>query len=158
MKHSQTRLHKGKLFDASERTEDVKGAFKDGLRAVKGEERSKFQANDTRLFTGSIDVDAATEQRYPHDNRWDYAIEYDNETFFVEVHPASTSEVDTMIAKLSWLKQWLKGEAHEIDALKAKSSNPFIWIFTKNNRILSNSPQARKLAQKGLKPIAVWKP
>ena len=85
---------------AVEHTDDVRGNFQTGLKAVRGTERQKIIVPDTRKISGSLDIDTLTQTKYPADNRWDYAIEYDQETFFIEVHPGSTSDVATVLAKL----------------------------------------------------------
>ena len=117
------------LKTAVDKTEDVKGQFKTGLGAIKGNEKQKFVVPDTRKITGSLDIDTSTATKYPQANRWDYAVEYNKETFFIEVHPGSTSEIPTIIAKLAWLKQWLKDKAPEIDALKPKNKQPYQRMF-----------------------------
>ena len=141
---------------AVDKTEDVKGNFKKGLGAIKGSERKKFSVPNTYNITGSLNIDASTATIYPHSNRWDYAIEYNKDTFFVEVHPASTSEIPTIINKLTWLKKWLVEKAPEIDALKPKNKQPYYWIFTNNCAILPNSKYARQLAQNNIKPTKQW--
>ena len=141
---------------AVDKTEDVKGQFKTGLGAVKGNERQKIVVPYTRKITGSLDIDTSTAAKYPKANRWDYALEYDNETFFIEVHPGSTSEIPTIIAKLIWLKQWLKEKAPEIDVLKPKDKQPYHWIYTSKFAILPNSKYARQLAQKNIMPVKQW--
>ena len=88
--------------------------------------------------------------------RWDYAVEYDKETFFIEIHPGSTSEIQTVIAKLDWLKHWLKEKAPEIDALKPKDKQPYHWVFTNKFAILPNSRYARLLSLHGIIPTKQW--
>lgn len=82
--------------------------------------------------------------------RWDYGIgiQRPNATeiaVWVEVHPAKTSEVNTVIEKLRWLKLWLQGHA----ALLSQMTPPdgFYWIATSGVHILPGSQQARLLAQ-----------
>ena len=141
---------------AVEQTEDVKGKFKRGLGAVKGNEKQKIVVPDTRKITGSLDIDSSTKDQYPEANRWDYAIEYDKETFFIEVHPGSTSEIPTVIAKLEWLKKWLKEKAPAINALKAKGKQPYHWVYTNKFAILPNSKYTKQLAQINLLPVKQW--
>lgn len=141
---------------AVERTDDVRGNFQTGLNAVCGTERQKIIVPDTRKISGSLDIDTSTKNKYPEDNRWDYAIEYDQETFFIEVHPGSTSDVSTVLAKLDWLKKWLKNEAPEINKLKPKNKQPYHWIYTNKYAILPNSKYAKQLAQKNLLPVKQW--
>lgn len=151
-----TPLPESLLKSAVDKTEDVKGMFNTGLGAIKGNEKQKFIVPDTRKITGSLDIDRSTAAKYPQDNRWDYAIEYDQETFFIEVHPGSTNEIPTIIAKLEWLKQWLKEKAPAINALKPKDKQPYHWIYTKKFAILPNSKYARELAQLNLTPVKQW--
>lgn len=151
-----TQTPKSLLKIAVDKTEDVKGQFKTGLGAIKGNEKQKFVVPDTRRITGSLDIDTSTATKYPQANRWDYAIEYDKETFFIEVHPGSTNEIPTVIAKLAWLKQWLKEKAPEIDALKPKDKQPYHWVYTNKFAILPNSKYARQLAQMNMMPVKQW--
>lgn len=144
------------LKAAVDQTEDVKGRFKTGLGAIKGNEKQKFVVPDTRKITGSLDIDSATKDKYPQANRWDYAVEYDRETFFIEVHPGSTNEIPTVIAKLDWLKKWLKEKAPAINALKPKDKQPYHWVYTNKFAILPNSKYARQLAQLNLVPVKQW--
>lgn len=44
---------------------------------------------------------------YPNASRWDYAIGYDQKAWFVEVHPANTSNVKEMLKKVEWLESRL---------------------------------------------------
>lgn len=147
MKTNETPLGK-----AVAQTSDVTGHFMSGIQAVKKEYHSKIQVSNPRNLTGSIDIDTETFPLYPNENRWDYAIEYNKETFFVEFHPASTSNVDEMIGKLSWLDWWLKEKAPLISALKPKKGNAYHWVATGSIKILNGSRQYRQLAERGLLP------
>lgn len=124
--------------------------FKKGLGAVKGEYRERITAKEPRLFNGSLDIDKAKSKAEPTANRWDYAIEYNGEVFFVEVHPGSTSDVSIILKKLEWLKQWLKNGAKAIDMLKTKRATPYFWIHTGACRILKQSSKGKQLAQRGI--------
>jgi hypothetical protein len=66
---------------------------------------------------------------------------------YVEIHPAGTSEVDVVIAKLSWLKQWRK-QAAALENLRNKSS--YHWIASKGINISRNSKYSRMLAAAGI--------
>ena len=143
---------KSLLEKAVEQTPDVTGYFMKGIQAVKKEYHSKIQAEEARLLTGSADIDSATLPLYPDANRWDYVIEYNNATFFVEFHPASTNNVREMIEKLTWLNWWLRERAPHINALKPANKNAYHWIATGSIKILNGSRQYRLLATKGLLP------
>lgn len=137
---------------AVEQTSDVVDCFCKGLKAVKKEHRSKIHAVDTRKLTGSLDIDTSTAINYPNDNRWDYAIEHNGVTYFLEFHPAATSNVSEIIGKKIWLKWWLKNKAPLIDALKPTTQNAFHWIATGSVKILPNSKHHKQLALAGLLP------
>ncbi len=135
--------------EAVEKTEDVKDGFRIGKQAIKNTDRPKIEATDSQKFQGSLDIDSQVKSFYPHDPRWDYAICYADTMYYVEVHPAETSEVDKMISKLRWLKNWLRDKAPLIDKLP-KASHPFIWLQSGRFAILPTSKEMKKLSASGL--------
>ena len=149
-------MNTSKLKEAVDETPDVKGNFRKGLMALKGSDSELIIVPDTRKIGGSLDIDSTTKRLYPNAARWDYAVEYDGETFFIEVHPASTTKLDVMLSKLEWLKGWLKTEAPRIDALKAKSKHPYHWVHTGSSKIVKGSKQYKQLATHKLLPVKVW--
>jgi hypothetical protein len=124
-------------------TSDISGCYQCGLNGIKSSERSYFRFSDTRKIDGSVDIDSCVKSKYPYDNRWDYMIGYNDEIYFVEIHPASTSEVRTMISKLTWLKQWLRDQSSPLEG-------SFHWVASGKVAIAKGSPQARKLACSGI--------
>lgn len=145
-------MGKKKFKEAVEATPDVESAYRAGLGAM-GDYSKRVIVPDTSLLGGSIDIDESTRAKYPVANRWDYAFDYNNETFFIEVHTASTSETSTVLHKLAWLKQWLRKEAPRIDALKSKTLNPFYWVQYKQFALPKHTPQYRAAAAAKLLPI-----
>ena len=127
-------------------TSDISSCLQNGLSSVKNVDRSKINCPNTRNINGSIDIDGCVASIYPHNNRWDYAIGYNEKCYFVEVHPASTSEVATMINKLIWLKSWLDSQSSPLLSNHAG----FHWIASGKISISKNSPQARKLSTSGI--------
>jgi len=119
-------------------------------------ERNKVELNDSKKCGGSLFIDQCllNQKLYPNDNRWDYAIDYNGEVFFFEVHKASSGEVSTVLKKFQWLKDWLAQKAPEINALKAKSKTPYYWVQSNGFHILPNSSCERAVREKGLKPIS----
>ena len=140
------------LENAVEQTPDAVGHFCKGIQAVKNEHRQKIVTTNPRKLTGSVDIDKATLPLYPDANRWDYAIEYDNSTFFIEFHPASTSNAMEMIEKIAWLRWWLQQKAPLINALKPQNTPAYHWVATGSIKILYGSKQHRQLATFGLLP------
>ncbi len=145
-----------KLKEAVDETPDVMGNHKEGLMALKASDRKLIIVPNSRKIGGSLDIDNTTKSLYPNDTRWDYAVEYDDEIFFIEVHPASTTKIDLMLSKLEWLKGWLKTKAPRIDALKAKSKPPYHWVHTGSSKITKGSKQYKQLATHKLLPVKVW--
>lgn len=131
-----------------------------GLQALKGEHRFAIKPKAPRRLTGSVDIDAALSVAFPHDSRWDYGVGLllaDNKTeiaIWIEVHPATTGEVDRILSKLDWLKARLKHYV-ELGKLTAKAEEnnvqPFYWLPTDSGvHIHAHMPQARRLAARGI--------
>lgn len=137
-----------------------------GLKAIKGEHRAAIKPKATRRLTGSMDMDAALSAEFPQDSRWDYGVGLllaDNKTevaIWVEVHPATTGEVSSMLSKLAWLKTRLKQYA-DLGKLTARAEKnnvqPFYWMPTDSGvHIHAHMPQARRLAAQGITlPVSV---
>ena len=134
-------------------TPDISKCFQEGLRAL-GKYSTKIDVKDTKLLCGSIDIDLCTNKKYPQDNRWDYAVCYNSEIFFIEVHSAQTGEVSTVLRKFQWLKDWLNHTAPEINNLKAKGKTIFYWVQSKNFQILPGSSQYKQAKLAGLLPVS----
>ena len=137
----------------------VNDAWQPGKRALSNVHRSRVECADPQRITGSIALDAVLARDADHANaqRWDYGLGYrprngNERAIWVEVHPASTSNVSEVIAKLRWLRAWLRDEAHNLDSLTVADEDglPFVWIATAGVHIVPNSPQARKLSSEGI--------
>lgn len=120
--------------------------FYSGLGAL-GKYSTKILEQNCRIL-GSVRLDGIIP-----DARWDYGIGLQSAdsafAIWVEVHHASTGEVGTVIQKLQWLKQWLSQNAPQLKSLTPPDG--FYWLSTNGVNITRNSPQARRLAEAGLK-------
>lgn len=146
---------KKKTFkQAVEATPDVKDCYQKGKQAILKKERNKVELTDPLKCSGSLFIDKClVDQKIDTGkNRWDYAIDYNGEVYFFEVHSAKTDEVSKVLKKLQWLKDWLRTSAPEIDALKAKT--PYYWVKSKSYSILPYSSEERAFQEKGLRPIS----
>lgn len=135
----------------------VPEAFRPGKQALKNQHRAKVHCGDSHRPTGSVDLDECLQETNEHRNspRWDYGLGYraDNAevALWIEVHPASTSDVDTVLKKLHWLKNWLREEASDLWSLTTKHDSPFFWLATRAGvHIRPGSPQDRRLRMAGL--------
>ena len=81
-------------------TVDIKHCYKSGLSGL-SEHKTKVEVENTREIGGSVSIDDCTKQHYPEANRWDYVFGYKGEAYFMEVHPARTSEVSVVLKKFS---------------------------------------------------------
>lgn len=151
MKGKRTSGNQFKTAVAS--TPQIKTAYRSGLQAL-GQYSKHIQLSNKADCDGSVDIDTSVKNAHPQANRWDFCLSYKAEAFFVEVHPAHTGEVNTVIKKLNWLKQWLREHAPEIDRMKSKSKHPYYWIQSNGFHILPGSPQFRQAIQHKIKPIA----
>lgn len=129
----------------------ISDCYQPGLQGL-GTDSKRVSLGNTRKCQGSVNLDACLQVTYPHANRWDYIFSYENKVYFVEVHPAQTSEVRTVLNKLNWLKNWLITQAPSIEKQKAKGC--FVWIASGRMAIIPTSPQYRLLIQSGLKPMS----
>jgi len=136
----------------------LSAAFRDGKQALKHEHRTLVTCKRGKIV-GSIDIDGTLAREPEHRDapRWDYGLGYrapndSNCALWVEVHPASTSNVAEVIAKLRWLRGYLASNAASLLKLsRAASPKPFVWIATEAGvHMTPNSPQARRLRLEGL--------
>lgn len=128
---------------AVDKSAELKGSWCPGLTAMGGNS-IHVHVGDTRQLNGSVDIDQAVKISRPNEARWDYAIGYGSEAYFIEVHPADTKNVDEMVKKVSWLKQWLKSAAPELK--KLHRCGMYHWIPSGRVKILKTSPQYKKIA------------
>ena len=141
--------------EAVQQTPQVGNAYQTGLMAI-GSFSNKVVVPDNRLLGGSVDIDSATRDLYPNENRWDYVFDYNGEVFFIEVHTANTSETTTVLKKLQWLKLWLQEKAPKIDKLKSKTMPPYYWVQSKQYALPTHTPQYRRAMSAKLIPIKEW--
>jgi hypothetical protein len=141
--------------EAVEQTPQIAAAYKTGLSAF-GDYSSKVVVPDKRLLGGSVDIDFATQELYPNNNRWDYAFDYKGESYFIEIHTASTSETSTVLRKLEWLKVWLREQAPKLEKLKSRIIPPFYWVQSKQYALPTHTPQYRMAVSAKLIPIKEW--
>lgn len=151
-KHMKTRSADEHVSDAFtgavKNTPEISLSLRVGLQALKND-AGRVEATDNRKLNGSVDIDVTTRDSYPEDSRWDYVIGYEGKAYFLEVHSANTSDIDDILKKADWLRQWLNTKAPALEAISG--SKCFYWISPGAYNIVSPSPQARKLAQSKVK-------
>lgn len=126
----------------------IAGAYREGLQALESKDAGKVKPQNPRKLSGSVYLDKCLKTTNPHDARWNYVIGYSEKAYFVEVHPANTSNVDEVVKKKKWLDVWLKTNALDLKAMMAGTG--YYWIASGKVAILPNSPQARKIAKNKL--------
>src|SRR5574341_1469096 len=123
---------------------DTANCLRPGLRALGANSRKILvPRNLTRGLEGSVDIDNCVRGRYPNDSRWDYVFGYRGYVYYVEIHPASTSAVGVVIAKLNWLKRW-RMQSTALEHLRNQSS--YHWVASNGINITRNSKYSRMLA------------
>lgn len=133
------------FVSAIRNTKDVAGYLQNGLQALK-KDSAKISVPSPRGLEGSVNIDECLKKKYPEEPRWDYVLGYQGRVYYVEVHPASTSEVEAVIAKLRWLKGWRKTTA--LETLATQST--YHWIASGDVHITRHSKYERLLAENGL--------
>ena len=146
-------VDEGNAFkSAVESTPDLKDGYRQGLRAM-GNNSVKVSVPERDGLMGSCDIDGCTKDLYPEAARWDYVIGYKQKAWFVEVHPASTSNVDDMVKKVQWLEQWLKTKGQKLAAIRVNKTH--YWIPSGKVRITKTSRQYHALAKHGIQITSV---
>jgi hypothetical protein len=137
---------------AVEATAAISGAYRKGLGALPATDRPHIEAEDTRRLTGSVNVDETLKDDFPNDHRWDYAIGHrpanlrEEIVYWVEIHPATAGEVKVVLAKLQWLKRWLREESPRLNAMRRE----FIWVSSGKTSFTLSSTQQKQFALLGL--------
>lgn len=132
-----------------ESIDSIRSHYKSGLHAL-GNYSKKIVPSDPHKCNGSVDIDTALMNWYPNSARWDYVLGYDDYAYFVEVHPATGSEVDVVIKKLLWLKEWLSTSGMPLKQVQAPL--PFHWISSGAVKVLKGSGHYRKAQKLGIVP------
>lgn len=140
-------VNRAPFKEAVTKCKEIAAAFQPGLKAL-GAESCYVRAFNPQMIEGSVNIDKCLKTQYPHASRWDYAIGYDGNAFFVEIQPADTSNVDEMIRKVGWLRKWLSESASDLQSLH--KCKVFHWIPTGRVRILKGSTQYKKIAKNNL--------
>ncbi|WP_456326827.1 hypothetical protein [Palaeococcus sp. (in: euryarchaeotes)] len=126
------------FLEKVEETHGLKECLKTGLQALTQQYRRKIRARDSRKINGSIFLEECV------NGRWDYIIGYNDKTFFVEIHPVKTSEVENVLDKLFWLRRWKENTPF-------KDDSNFFWLSTNGVGILKRSSYWKKVHKQGLR-------
>ena len=132
-------------------TKEISAAYKLGLQALRGIDKSHVRVKHPRAISGSIDLDTALSSQYPNSPRWDYAIAWksleEERIYWIEIHPGSTGEIPTVMNKLAWLKTWLSDSGK----LLAPFPREFVWVSSGKTALRPTGQQAKQLAVQGLR-------
>ena len=129
------------------------GKWQAGKQAL-GSYSSRVVLADNGQCAGSLDIDSALLAAQPNAARWDYALMYDGRVVYLEVHPAASgANINEVLAKVKWLRQWLKTQARALDALPRHTS-AFVWVASGKTALLPSGAQRIALANAGLKPVS----
>lgn len=122
------------------------GHLKVGLQAL-GSESSKVQVSPGDQATHSLNLDAAIRQQYPNSPRWDFGIGISrgmrHRVAWVEIHPATSGEVQAVINKLNWLRDWISQDP------ACTGTVSYHWVAT-NAGVHIDTARQRRLAAAGL--------
>ncbi len=122
----------------------------EGKQALASEHGRVVEAARGWRFAKSINLDQALRRRFPNDSRWDYGVELkapnrSPRIDWIEVHPASSSEVETMIQK----KKWLISLLERAGSCPLPASTNLHWLATGGVHI--DAQRRRRLQAAGLR-------
>jgi len=140
--------------DAVANSDDVRDCYRAGLQALLERDRNRLSFKDPRKISGSLNLDASVDGLYRDQPRWDYGIGIKktgstDEAIWIEVHPADANQVQKLINKLTWLKNWLNNRAKDLMSITERDS-PYIWVSSGRVSFQQTSPQAKRLALAGI--------
>ena len=96
---AQRRNHK--LLSALRQNSYLRPHVRDGLSAISGRDVELIAVSERGNVAESINLDAATQQEFPNDHRWDYIVYVRNGKVMlgIEPHPARDGEIQVVITK-----------------------------------------------------------
>jgi len=137
---------------AVRKTPSIRDAYRRGLNALRGTDRAHIAVDDTRLLTGSVDLDTTLRSLYPNESRWDYGVAHKKRrqaerVYWIEIHPATNAtHIAEVESKFDWLNHWLANEGALLNSFEKR----FIWVSTGRTEFSPTSPHRRRLAAQGL--------
>jgi hypothetical protein len=135
-------------------TQELSGAYFSGIRALAEVDRNRIECLQTRRLRGSVNLETTLRDYYPNEPIWDYGVGWRVDTkndcaVWIEVHPASSGHVDSVINKVKWLKIWLQTSAPALSSL-TRGNDGYVWIASGRVLFQRTSRQARQLAAAGV--------
>ena len=137
---------------AVESSRGLEQAYRPGLQAIRSKDHSRVSCPNPHVVTGSVNLDSALARTLPSEPVWDYGGGLKpqgqrEKAVWIEVHPASSHHVDEVLAKLQWLKAWLRAHAPQLNAFPRE----FMWISSGAVALPATGRQRRKIAAQGLR-------
>jgi hypothetical protein len=120
--------------------------YRPGLQALRRQDASMMRIADGRRLDGSVALDEVLQYA-----RWDYGVGIraranQVQAIWIEIHPASSSHVGGVLAKLDWLRNWLRDEAPAFAGIRAR----YVRLATGTVALPQNSPKRKLIASQGL--------
>jgi len=140
------------MIELVEKSKDAKYLkTRSGLQAIEKTHRNKINCKNNNNITGSINLDLNLRSLYQNANRWDYAIGYIGsddieKVWFIEIHPAETSEVEKIINKAIWLRNWGMTKATEL----WNNRKGLYWVASGRVHIRQHDNYRKRLALCGV--------
>ena len=140
----------------------VDSAYCRGTQALQGRHRALVQCKPRSGLTGSTSLDSALAKDPNHagETSWDYGLGYrpstgPDQAIWVEVHCASTNDVNVVLNRLRRLESWLRNDACKLLKMTnaARGDSRFTWLTVGPFAIPQGSPQARALGKSGIAKI-----
>lgn len=143
--------HASKFRKAVQACPDL--TLREGMQAISSVNREKIIPDNTRSLTGSVDMDKDLRELFPTEHRWDYVVGYNGsdgieKAYFIEVHPAETSEITCVIRKVQNLRAWAERNAADLWNMNAKKE--IHWLSSGRYNLRFNDSHLRKLALAGV--------
>lgn len=122
-----------------------------GKQALTARDSERVREVRSQKVIDSLDLDGALKESLPQENRWDYLIGTNltgREVLAVEVHPAYSSEVRSVIAKKQAAKTQLQGHLQSGAKVQA-----WLWVSSGPTRLAKTTPEFRLLQRAGIRLV-----
>jgi len=122
-------------------------AIRDGLGAVKRQDRDCIESSIRAVFADSVDIDEALRRGRERENRWDYLLGHSPSgcVVGVEPHSAKDDEVNTVIRKRRAALEHLKD--HLRPGAKVQK---WLWVASGKVKFADTEQKRRQLDQHGI--------
>jgi hypothetical protein len=145
------------MLDTLRQNPVLKNHCAKSLQAIESKHRKYIRLKDLRVSC-SLNIDEAFRKDEPQEYRWDYYMHVIDGTklayaVFFEPHTCTTKEVSCFLEKYRWLIDKINRPLSFL--VRGTIRQFYFWIPSAGNKIVSHSPQYKRLKKTNIKIVKV---